>query len=1510
MRIPTNFYQKEGLYDPDYERDACGIGFIAQIKGEKSYFIIEKGLELLENLQHRGAAGSEKNSGDGAGMLLQLPHTFFQEVCPPLSISLPAFEEYAVGQLFLPQKESARDEIKSLFVECVEECGQKVLGWRTVPTDSSILGESSRNTQPSIEQVFIAKNPNLADVNAFERKLYVIRKHSEKKIWQSGLSQADYFYLCSLSYKTICYKGMLTAEQLKPYFVDFSNEKIVSAFSIVHSRFSTNTSPAWALAHPFRFLCHNGEINTLRGNVNWMKARESLLHSELFAEDDLNKLKPIILEGQSDSACLDNIVELLTLSGRSLPHVMMMLVPEAWSKDKEIDENVKGFYEYHATMMEPWDGPASIAFTDGRLIGATLDRNGLRPSRWCVTEDDFLVLGSEAGAISFAPEKITQKGRLQPGKMLIADLEAGKIIEDSDLKNNISNQKPYRKWVKKEKINLVSLKKPDEDSFSFLLHQPFLRQKQLQFGYSLEDIQTIMLPMVENGQEPIGSMGSDTPISVLSDRSQNLFNYFYQLFAQVTNPPIDPIRETSVMSLVSFVGPMNNLLEETIDHCRLIQLPHPVLKNGDFQSLKSVNQNSIKAKTISIVFKAEKNNSSLDNTVKKIQEEAVKAVKAGYGVIILSDRESNAENAPIPSLLAVSAVHHYLIKKGQRAKCGLVIETGEAREVHHFALLLGYGASAINPYLAFETIADIANRNLASEAIDIKTCIDNYIQAIDKGLFKILSKMGISTIQSYIGAQIFEAIGLSESLIDAYFPQTPSRIGGIDIDTLEEETLIRHDFAYPGKDFESIELDPGGQYSWRQRGEYHLHSPEVIHKLQNSTRRGDYREYLEFSSLINKQDEKYLTLRGLLEFQDRSPIPIEEVERPENIYKRFATGAMSYGSISWEAHTTLAVAMNRLGGRSNTGEGGEDVLRFEPLANGDSLRSSIKQVASGRFGVTSNYLVNSDELQIKIAQGAKPGEGGQLPGHKVDEVIAKTRYSTPGVGLISPPPHHDIYSIEDLAQLIYDLKNANDQARISVKLVSEVGVGIIAAGVTKAHADVVLISGYEGGTGASPLSSIKHAGLPWELGLAETHQTLIKNKLRDRVILQTDGMIRTGHDLAVAALLGAEEWGVATGALIVSGCIMMRKCHLNSCPVGIATQREVLRKLFTGDPNHVVNYFKFMTEELRGIMAELGFRTVNEMIGRTDKLRQRQDVHHWKASSVDLGKILYQAVPSSNDHSFCCTTQDHDLDKKINYALIEKAQKAIRDKKPVEIDIELKNINRTVGTLLSADVSRKHGEDGLPEDTINIKATGSAGQSFCAFGTKGITIDLEGEANDYFGKGLSGAKLILRPSLKAKFAAHKNVIVGNVAFYGATGGEAYIRGLAGERFCVRNSGAEVMISSVGDHGCEYMTGGRVIILGEIGKNFAAGMSGGIAYIWDEKGKLMNRINPSLVDLESIENEEEATWLKNKIEKYIGYTGSVHSQAIIEHWESHLPKFIKVMPRDYKQALQALEKKVS
>ena len=1495
--------KKNGLYNPQYEHDACGIGFVVNIKNKKSHFIIEKGLDLLENLEHRGATGVDKNSGDGAGVQIQIPHEFLLSECSKLNISLNSPGKYGVGMFFLPSKANARQEIKNLFSNCAEECNIDILGWRDVPVNNESLGLASTSTEPKIEQVFVESQDNTIDQDTLERKLYVLRKYSEKVIKDTNLEQKNYYYPCSLSTRTVIYKGMLTTKQVRLYFTDLSNRKFKSAFAMTHSRFSTNTFPTWSLAQPFRYLCHNGEINTLRGNINWMKAREAILESDVFSSEDLAKIKPVILEGQSDSASLDNVVELLTVAGRSIAHVMMMLIPEAWQKDLNMASNKRAFYEYHATLMEPWDGPASVAFTNGKEIGATLDRNGLRPSRWSLTSDDFLVLGSEAGSIEFPSNKVISKGRLQPGKMLLVDLEEGKIIEDEELKQIICTQQPYVKWIEKGKVEIDQIYQPLNPT---LLEHRSIRKKQKQFGYTLEDLRTIIIPMAEKGKEPFGSMGADTPIALLSNKSQSLFNYFKQLFAQVTNPPIDPIRESLVMSLISFIGKQDNILDENPGHCNLLEIPQPILTNGQFEKLRWIDERNFTAKTISITFPVnEDKQNRLKSSIEKIKRNAVEAIHDGYNIIILSDRGANSQHAPIPSLLAVSVVHHHLIRERLRAKCGLVIETGEPREVHHFACLLSFGASAINPYLAFETIKDIKKIDFIKEKISEEDLIKNYIQSINTGLLKILSKMGISTIQSYIGAQIFEALGLGSSLIRDYFPGTTSRIGGLDIKTLEEETLIRQRNAYPKKEKEALELDLGGQYAWRHRGEKHLHNPDTIHLLQHSLRTNDYALYKKFAKQVNNQEKEMITLRGQMEFTGYDSVDISEVESAKNIYPRFSTGAMSYGSISWEAHTTLAIAMNRIGGKSNTGEGGEDPIRFKMEPGKDSLRSAIKQVASGRFGVTSNYLANSDEIQIKIAQGAKPGEGGQLPGYKVNKVIGKTRHSTPGVELISPPPHHDIYSIEDLAQLIYDLKNANAQSRISVKLVSEMGVGTIATGVAKGHADAILVAGAAGGTGASPLSSIRHAGLPWELGVAETHQTLVMNGMRDRVVLQTDGLMRTGKDLAVAAMLGAEEWGVATGSLIAAGCIMMRKCHLNTCPVGIATQDKDLRRLFTGNADHVVNYFKFLVEDLRNIMAKLGFKTVNEMIGRVDKLKQKK-TQHWKAKHLNLDAILKKAESfHPNNANYCCKAQDHGLEREVNYGLIEKSLKAIKNKEKVRFNIQLKNIHRSVGTALSTEISRHYGDEGLPEDTITVHAKGSAGQSFGAFAAKGLTIHLEGEANDYFGKGLSGAKLILKQPEGSPFIAHKNVIVGNVAFYGATSGEAYIRGLGGERFCVRNSGVEVVVGSVGDHGCEYMTGGRVIILGDIGRNFAAGMSGGIAYIWDESGNNKTRINLDLVELEEILLEDEK-YLKSKIQKYIDYTGSIHSREILQNWNKEKKSFIKVMPRDYKVALKKIK----
>ncbi len=1433
---------KRSLYEPSTEHDACGVGFVADLNNITTHGVVEQGIEMLKNLDHRGARGAEPETGDGAGILVQIPHAFLLRECTSLGINLPGPGDYAVGQCFFQQERYRHPAVELVLNRVLDEFGLELLGWRDVPTDNATLGATAISGEPVVRQIFI-RRPSTLTQDEFERKLLVVRKYGTRMVRESTKT-AEQFYVCSLSSRTLLYKGMLTPAQVPEYYPDLVDEAFESALALIHSRFSTNTLPTWPLAHPFRTLAHNGEINTVRGNLNWMRSREAILESDHFSADELQKMRPIAQEGSSDSGVLDNVVELLMLGGRSLPHVMMMLIPEAWEKDPEMPADRKAFYEYHGGVIEPWDGPASIAFTDGTLIGATLDRNGLRPSRYCLTDDNLLIMASEAGVLDVPPEKVVEKGRLQPGRMFVASLEEGRIIPDEEIKARISAEHPYQEWLDQGKIPIADLEPPRE------VLQPPARNvlvKQKVFGYTLEDLRILMAPMVRDAQEPVGSMGTDTPLAVLSDKSRNLFDYFQQLFAQVTNPPIDPIREEMVMSLVSFVGAEGNLLETTPEHARMIELPQPVLTNADLERLRWADVNHFQAKTISIGFKAEPGR--IRRALDRLCREAEEYVLDGYEVIILTDRTVDSDHAAIPSLLAVAAVHHHLIRRGLRSRCGLLIETGEAREVHHFATLLGYGASAVNPYVAFETIEDMRRRQLLPDEMSAEEARERYLKAVGKGLLKTMSKMGISTVSSYIGAQIFEAVGLSDEVVERYFPGTASRIGGIDLATIEREVLMRHEAAYVDEGDES-DLELGGQYQWRLRGERHLHNPDTIHKLQHAARTNDWELYREYQRLIDHSADAPITLRNLLEWNDLDPIPISEVEPASEIVKRFATGAMSFGSISWEAHTTLAIAMNRLGARSNTGEGGEDPIRFEPLENGDSMRSAIKQVASGRFGVTSNYLVNADELQIKMAQGAKPGEGGQLPGHKVDKVIGKVRYSTPGVGLISPPPHHDIYSIEDLAQLIYDLKNSNPRARINVKLVAEVGVGTIAAGVAKAHADVILISGYDGGTGASPLSSLKHAGLPWELGLSEAHQVLMQNHLRDRVVLQTDGLLRTGRDLAMATLLGAEEWGVATGALIAMGCIMMRKCHLNTCPVGVATQDPELRALFTGDAQHVVNFFTFLAEDLRRHMARLGFRTVNEMVGRMDKLAPRRGLRHFKARQLDLSRLLHYMPATERTGTYCCVPQDHGLNKALDNELIELARPALERGERVEAEFAIRNVNRTVGTILGHEITRRTGEDGLPDDSIHFKATGSAGQSFMAFAPRGLTIELEGEANDYFCKGLSGGKAVLYPPRSATFDPNQNVIVGNVSFYGATSGKAFILGPAGERFCVRNSGAQVVVEGVGDHGCEYMTGGRAVILGPVGRNFAAGMSGGVAYLWDADGRSAARINGGMVDLEA------------------------------------------------------------
>ncbi len=1496
-----------GLYDPRYEHDACGVGFIAALRSDASHSIIEKGIEILENLDHRGAVGAEKNSGDGAGLLSQMPHDFFRKEFDQLGKVLPEPGEYGAGIVFLPPEPSQRKWAMERFASIVEEMGQRIILWRDVPTNNSSLGKMVLAVEPDMAQVFIGRSDDCAGDEAFERRLYVIHKYAQKVIRGSGQPGSEYFYISSLSYKTITYKGMLTTSQLSAYFPDLHDPSFASRLALVHSRFSTNTFPSWPLAQPFRYLAHNGEINTLRGNINWMRARESIFESDLFTPDEIEKLLPIIDDSQSDSAILDNAVELLVLAGRPLPHVMAMLIPEAWASDAEMDERKRAFYEYHATLMEPWDGPASIAFTDGHIIGATLDRNGLRPSRYQVTYDGTLVMASEAGVLYYPPEEIEHKGWLQPGRMFVASLDEGRIIADAEIKEQLALARPYGEWLDKGKIELGELDdvpSPHQPDHETLVH------RQIVYGYTEEDLDLIIHPMAVNGKEPIGSMGSDTPLAVLSDRPQNLYNYFYQLFAQVTNPPIDPIRESSVMSVVTFIGAQGHILHETEEHCRVIELPHPVLSNDELERLRKVNRNHFQSRNISTVFQAKSDEGNLEKAVKNICKQASEAVADNCNIIILSDREADKQHCPVPALLAVSAVHHHLIREGTRAKVGLIVETGSAREVHHFALLLGYGASAVNPFLVFESIEDMRLRGQLEDATpnakantEAEIAQENFKQAVSKGLQKIMSKMGISTLQSYIGAQIFEAVGLNNELMDAYFTGTASRLGGIGVHELERECLMRHLFAYPDQDTKaSVRLDHGGAYMWRARGERHTFSPNTIHMLQQSTRTNDFDLFRKYTSLINHEAEDHNTIRGLLDFVETTPIPLEEVEPVEEIVKRFFTGAMSFGSISKEAHETIAIAMNRLGGRSNTGEGGEDPARFQPLPNGDSARSAIKQVASGRFGVTSNYLVNADEIQIKMAQGAKPGEGGHLPGTKVDKVIASVRHSTPGVGLISPPPHHDIYSIEDLAQLIYDLKNANNKARINVKLVSEVGVGTVAAGVAKGHAEAVLISGHDGGTGASPKSSIKHAGLPWELGLAETHQVLMRNDLRSRIVVQTDGRVMSGKDVAIATLLGAEEWGAATSALVVSGCVMMRQCQLNTCPVGVATQNPELRKNFTGKPEFLVNYFTFLAREMREFMAQLGFKTVNEMVGRVDMLKMRDNVGHWKAKYLKMDHLL-QPAKSPGCTAYQTEEQDFGMDSVVDHELIALSQPALQKGEKVKAEISIRNVQRTVGGMLSAEVTRAYGGEGLPDDTIHIKANGSAGQSFAAFGAKGITFEIEGEANDYFAKGLSGSKLILYPPKDSKFDPHTNAIAGNVAFYGATSGEAYIRGAGGERFCVRNSGAHVVVEQVGDNGCEYMTGGRVVILGPIGKNFAAGMSGGVAYLLDLDQKSTDRINTGMVDLEELTDSNEINEIKAMIERHVNYTGSRSAKALLDQWNPG--RLTKVMPRDYKRALAEL-----
>jgi len=1490
-----------GLYHPSFEHDACGIGFVANIKGSKSHQHISDALTVLENMEHRGACGCDANSGDGAGIMIQTPHEFFFDECVKLGVHLPSFGKYGVGVIFFPKEIRLREECREIFNRTAEILGLEILAYRKIPVNTSDIGPTALSVEPEMEQVFIACPDHIADPEEFERKLFVLRNFASHTILNTVKKDEIGFYIASLSYKTIVYKGQLTSTQVRKYFTDLSNKRMVSAFGLVHSRFATNTFPSWKLAQPFRYIAHNGEINTLQGNLNWLKTSEKGFTSPYFSKEEMEMLLPVVTQGQSDSACLDNVIELLTLTGRSLPHVMMMLIPEAWDGNEQMDPLKKAFYEFHSALMEPWDGPASISFTDGKIIGATLDRNGLRPSRYCVTKDDRVIMASEAGVLPVDPSNIKEKGRLQPGKMFVVDMEKGKIISDEELKQDICSHKPYAEWLNKYKIRLEELPEP-RIMFTHLEHdQVFKYQKA--FGYTTEDLDTIIAPMALDGKEPIGSMGTDTPLAILSDQPQHLSSYFKQLFAQVTNPPIDPIRERLVMSLASFAGNNGNLLIEDPLTCHSVALKQPILNNHELEQIRSIDTGLFQAKTLQCYFRADNKPGSLKSALDRLCRYAVDAVNDGFKVLILQDRAIDSDHAPIPSLLAVSSIHHHLIRKGMRGQVGIIVEAGDAWEVHHFACLIAFGATAINPYLALSSIRDLKETGKLQTEQSEDQLKKNFIKAVNEGLLKVFSKMGISTLQSYQGAQIFEILGLNNDVVDKYFTGATSRIQGLGLDEIAREALVKHFFAFSKKDIPVDRLPVGGFYQWKRKGEFHLFNPQTIHLLQDSTKRNDYATFKKYSKLVNDQGEKACTLRSLLQFKkNRSSISIDEVEPAESIYKRFATGAMSFGSISWEAHTTLAIAMNRLGGKSNTGEGGEDERRYEPLPNGDSMRSAIKQVASARFGVTSLYLTEANELQIKMAQGAKPGEGGQLPGHKVDEWIGRTRHSTPGVGLISPPPHHDIYSIEDLAQLIFDLKNANRQARISVKLVSKAGVGTIAAGVTKAKADVVLIAGHDGGTGASPVSSIKHAGLPWELGLAETHQTLVKNKLRSRVVVQADGQMKTGRDIAVAALLGAEEWGIATAALVVEGCIMMRKCHLNTCPVGVATQDPELRKRFTGNPDHVVNFFKFIVQELREIMAELGYKTVNEMVGQVQNLEVRENITHWKYSKLDLTPILYKEPSSAYTGLYCMEEQDHGIEQVLDWKLLEAAKPALESQQKVKASFSILNTDRTAGTILSNEITKKYKGAGLPDDTIHFKFNGTAGQSFAAFNTKGVTLELEGDANDYFGKGLSGARLIIYPPKNASFVPEENSIIGNVAFYGATSGEAFIRGKAGERFGVRNSGANVVVEGVGDHGCEYMTGGRVIIIGDTGRNFAAGMSGGIAYVYDVNNKFRENCNTEMVDLDECDLNDKNE-LFTMIQKHFEYTGSTVAKFILDDLGNQLKHFVKVFPADYKKALQ-------
>ncbi len=1511
--VPHNTYVQmsglppaQGLYDPANEHDACGVGFVVHVKGQRSHKVVEQALKVLINLLHRGACGCEANTGDGAGILIQMPDRFLRREAGRLGFPLPPERHYGAGFVFLPRDPGLRAGIEARFEAIVAEEGQRVLGWRDVPTSDAELGPSAVSAEPCFRQLFIGRGEAFdasatgADADLrFERKLYVIRKRIEHAVDAMSLPDRTAFYVPSLSSRTIVYKGMLTASQITPMFPDLADRDVESALALVHQRFSTNTFPSWPLAHPYRFVAHNGEINTLRGNINWMRAREALLESDVFG-DDLKKILPIIREGGSDTAVFDNVLEFLVMSGRSLPHAVLMMIPEPWQNHEGMTEELRAFYEYHSSLMEPWDGPASIAFTDGTVIGAVLDRNGLRPSRYYVTTDDLVIMASEVGVLDIPPEHIVVKERLHPGRIFLVDTAKGRIVADEEIKSELALAHPYEEWLKQNLIAIEDV--PPSPYLPPPDHETVLR-RQRAFGYTQEDLKLVLGPMASGAEEPVGSMGTDTPLAVLSKRPRLLYDYFKQLFAQVTNPPLDAIREELVTSMASTIGPERNLLKPEPRSCRQISITYPIIDNDQLAKLRHIDIAGFRSVTLQMLYRPEEGGVGLAAALDDLCFQASAAVAAGNNILILSDRGVSRQLAPIPSLLATAGVHHHLVREGARTRCALVVESGDAREVHHVALLIGYGAGAVNPHLAFESLDDLIRQQVL-EGITHARAVTNYIKGLNKGILKVMSKMGISTLQSYCGAQIFEAIGLDGSFVHRYFTSTASRIGGIGIDVVAEEVRQRHDRAFPVRSGAPADLDSGGEYQWRRDGELHLFNPETVFKLQHATRSGQYSVYREYTTLVNDQSRQLGTLRGLLDFKAATPVPLDEVEPVESIVTRFATGAMSYGSISQEAHETMAIAMNRLGGKSNTGEGGEDPARNQRDPNGDWRRSAIKQVASARFGVTSEYLVNADDLQIKMAQGAKPGEGGQLPGPKVYPWIAKVRHSTPGVTLLSPPPHHDIYSIEDLAQLIFDRKNANPVARVHVKLVAEVGVGTIAAGVAKAHGDVVLISGHDGGTGASPLTAIKHSGIPWELGLAETQQVLMLNDLRDRIVVQVDGQLKTGRDVVIAALLGAEEFGFATAPLVVAGCVMMRVCHLNTCPVGVATQDPELRKKFSGKPEFVENFFRFLAEDVRELMAQLGFRTIDDMVGRVDRLDVRPAVDHWKASGVDLSGILHEASSPQRSARRCVRSQDHGLDDVLDRTIIRSASAALEHKEPVTLHLPIRNANRATGTMLGYEITRRYGGEGLPDDTIRIHFTGSAGQSFGAFVPHGVTLSLEGDANDFWGKGLSGGRLLVYPPDACTFPAEDNVIIGNVALYGATSGEAYVRGIAGERFAVRNSGAFAVVEGVGDHGCEYMTAGRVVVLGRTGRNFAAGMSGGIAYVVDDDGLFARRCNRGMVELESLEEDEDLEFVRDMISRHLAQTGSRRAEYLLSAWGSTSSRTIKVIPRDYKRIVTA------